>query len=50
MEAQKILPLEQNDFLYCSMSQARISIGKIALEFLHNFNFNTNLLTNIWYM
>ena len=23
-------------------------IGKMTLEFLHNFNFNTNLLANIW--
>ena len=30
------------------MTINRISIGKIALEFLHNFNFNTDLLVYIW--
>ena len=29
------------------MTTNRISIGKMALEFLHYFSFNTNLLANI---
>ena len=33
---------------YDLMTSNRISIVKMALEFLHYFNFNTNLLTNIW--
>ena len=26
----------------------RIPIGKVAIEFLHIFNFDINLLANIW--
>ena len=33
---------------YALMTINRISIGKMALEFLHPFNFNTNLLADIW--